>query len=68
MEKLSRFMNVPKHPLYYSFNTILNVKLTKIRAELRVEYAKKVLLQGLSDSLTLDTIWNKARFSSRSSF
>ncbi|KUJ59110.1 hypothetical protein AR687_24825 [Flavobacteriaceae bacterium CRH] len=68
MEELSRSMNVPKHHLYYCFNTILNIKLTKIRAELRIEHAKKLLEQGLSDSLTLDAIVNKAGFSSRSSF
>ena len=68
MEELSRSMNVPKHHLYYCFNSILKVKLTKIRAELRVEYAKKLIKDGLSDTLTLDAIGNKAGFSSRSSF
>ncbi|WP_281225482.1 helix-turn-helix domain-containing protein [Flavobacterium aquiphilum] len=68
MEELSRSMNVPKHHLYYCFNSILKVKLTKIRAELRVEYAKKLIEDGLLDSLTLDAIGNKAGFSSRSSF
>lgn len=68
MEELSRSMKVPKHHLYYCFNTILNVKLTKIRAELRIEYAKKLIEDGLSDSLTLDAIGGKAGFSSRSSF
>jgi AraC-like DNA-binding protein len=68
MEELSRSMKVPKHHLYYCFNSILNVKLTKIRAELRVEYAKKLIEEGLTDSLTLDAIGGKAGFSSRSSF
>lgn len=68
MEELSRSMNVPKHHLYYCFNSILKVKLTKIRAELRIEYAKKLIEDGLLDSLTLDAIGNKAGFSSRSSF
>ena len=68
MEELSRSMNVPKHHLYYCFNSILKIKLTKIRSELRVEYAKKLIEDGLLDSLTLDAIGNKAGFSSRSSF
>ncbi|GIQ61044.1 hypothetical protein Flavo103_41800 [Flavobacterium collinsii] len=68
MEELSRSMNVPKHHLYYCFNSILKVKLTKIRAKLRVEYAKKLIEDGLLDTLTLDAIGNKAGFSSRSSF
>lgn len=68
MEELSRSMNVPKHHLYYCFNSILKVKLTKIRAELRIEYAKKLIEDGLLDTLTLDAIGNKAGFSSRSSF
>lgn len=68
MEELSRSMNIPKHHLYYCFNSILKIKLTKIRAELRVEYAKKLIEDGLLDSLTLDAVGNKAGFSSRSSF
>ena len=68
MEDLSRSMNIPKHHLYYCFNSILNIKLTKIRAELRVGYAKKLIEDGHLDSLTLDAIGNKAGFSSRSSF
>jgi AraC-like DNA-binding protein len=68
MEELSRSMNIPKHHLYYCFNSILKIKLTKIRAELRIEYAKKLIEDGLLDSLTLDAIGNKAGFSSRSSF
>ncbi|KUJ59115.1 hypothetical protein AR687_24850 [Flavobacteriaceae bacterium CRH] len=68
MEELSRSMDVPKHHLYYCFNSVLNIKLTKIRAELRVEYAKKLIENGLLDSLTLDAVGNKAGFSSRSSF
>lgn len=68
MEELSRSMNVPKHHLYYCFNSILNIKFTKLRSELRVEYAKKLIEDGLLESLTLDAIGNKAGFSSRSSF
>lgn len=68
MEELSRSMNMPKHHLYYCFNKILKIKLTKLRAELRVEYAKKLIEDGFLDSLTLDAIGNKAGFSSRSSF
>ncbi|TRX37104.1 AraC family transcriptional regulator [Flavobacterium restrictum] len=68
MEELSREMNVPKHHLYYCFNSVMNLKLTKIRAELRVEYAKKLIEQGFLDTLTLDAVASKAGFSSRSSF
>jgi AraC-like DNA-binding protein len=68
MEELSRAMNIPKHHLYYCFNSVLNIKLTKIRAELRVEYAKKLIETGLLDTLTLDAVASKAGFSSRSSF
>ncbi|TRX37097.1 helix-turn-helix domain-containing protein [Flavobacterium restrictum] len=68
MEELSREMDVPKHHLYYCFNSVMNLKLTKIRAELRVEYAKKLIEQGSLDTLTLDAVASKAGFSSRSSF
>jgi AraC-like DNA-binding protein len=68
MEELSRAMNIPKHHLYYCFNSVLKIKLTKIRAELRVEYAKNLIEKGLLDSLTIDAVASIAGFSSRSSF
>lgn len=68
MEELSRAMNIPKHHLYYCFNSVLNIKLTKIRAELRIGYAKKLIESGILDTLTLEAVASKSGFSSRSSF
>lgn len=68
MEELSRTMDIPKHHLYYCFSSILKIKLTKIRAELRVEHAKKLIEEGFLDTLTMDALGSKVGFSSRSSF
>jgi AraC-like DNA-binding protein len=68
LDQLAKSMSTPKHHLYYCFNNVLYKKFTKVRSELRVNYAKKLLEKGLSDSLTLDAIGNQSGFLSRSSF
>jgi AraC-like DNA-binding protein len=68
LEDLSRSMDIQKHHLYYCFNTVLNSRFTSIRAQMRVEYAKECLLTGNLEQLSMEGIWTKAGFSSRTSF
>ena len=68
LDQLAKSMSTPKHHLYYCFNSVLYKKFTKVRSEFRIDYAKKLIEKGLSDSLTLDAIGNQSGFSSRSSF
>lgn len=68
LEDLSKSMDIQKHHLYYCFNTVLNSKFTTIRAQMRVEYAKECLLTGNLEQLSMEGIWTKAGFSSRTSF
>lgn len=68
LEDLSRSMDIQKHHLYYCFNTVLNSRFTTIRAQMRVEYAKECLLTGNLEQLSMEGIWTKAGFSSRTSF
>lgn len=68
LEDLSKSMDIQKHHLYYCFNTVLNSRFTTIRAQMRVEYAKECLLTGNLEQLSMEGIWTKAGFSSRTSF
>lgn len=68
LEDLARKLDIQKHHLYYCFNSVLNSRFTTIRAQLRVEYAKDCLLKGDLNQLSMEGIWTKAGFSSRTSF
>lgn len=68
LEDLSNQLNIQKHHLYYCFNTVLNSRFTTIRTQLRVEYAKECLFNGDLAFLSMEGIWTKAGFSSRTSF
>ncbi|WMW77331.1 helix-turn-helix domain-containing protein [Flavobacterium sp. 20NA77.7] len=68
LDDLSKSLNIPKHHLYYCFNTVLKTKFTTIRAILRVEYAKECLLNGDLKNLSMEGVWTKSGFSSKTSF
>lgn len=68
LEDLAQHLELQKHHLYYCFNTILNSRFTTIRTQLRVEYAKECLLKGDLDILSMEGVWTKTGFSSRTSF
>ena len=65
---LSFALQIPQHHIAYCFSSILDTKFTSYRTTLRVEYAKELLREGLTDSLSIDGIGAKAGFPSRSSF
>jgi AraC-like DNA-binding protein len=68
LDDLAKSLDVQRHHLYYCFNSILNSRFTTVRAQLRVEYAKDCLLRGDLNQLSMEGIWTKAGFSSRTSF
>ena len=68
LDDLSKSLNIPKHHLYYCFNTVLKTKFTTIRAIMRVEYAKECLLNGDLKNLSMEGVWTKSGFSSKTSF
>lgn len=65
---ISIALKAPQHHLLYCFNNILKVKFTDLRTSLRINYAKEILLNGEAEKLSMDGIFTKAGFSSRSSF
>ncbi len=65
---LSIALKAPQHHLLYCFNNILKIKFTDLRTNLRIDYAKEILINGEAEKLSMDGISNKVGFSSRSTF
>ena len=68
LDDLAKQLDVPKHHLYYCFNTLLNKKFSSIRKEMRVAYAKELLLNGNLKNQSMEGIWTNAGFSSKTNF
>jgi AraC-like DNA-binding protein len=68
LDDLAASLNIQKHHLYYCFNTVLNSRFTTIRTQMRVDYAKECLLKGDLNTLSMEGIWTKTGFSSRTNF
>ncbi|MFZ9208270.1 MAG: helix-turn-helix domain-containing protein [Sediminibacterium sp.] len=61
-------LKVPIHHVSYCLNTLMNVKFTTLRSQLRIQYATKLLDSGQADELSMDGIGKKSGFSTRSNF
>ena len=68
LDDLAKQLDVPKHHLYYCLNSILNIKFITLRTHMRVEYAKELLLNGSLELVSMEGIWTKTGFSSRTNF
>jgi AraC-like DNA-binding protein len=68
MSHLAVIFDVPQHHIAYCFNHVLNRKFTHLRTEFRVNHAKELLDQGLTEKYSIDGIGVKAGFSTRSNF
>jgi len=61
-------LDIPKHHVYYCFSNFFDKKFTKLRTELRVQHAKELLLTDEINISSLEGIWTKSGFSSKTSF
>lgn len=68
MSHIAVIFNVPQHHVAYCFNHVLKKKFTNLRTEFRVNHAKELLDQGLTETLSIDGIGIKAGFATRSNF
>ncbi len=68
INELAAALKVPVHHLSYCLNTLMNVKFTSLRTQLRIKYATELLNAGQADELSMDGIGKKAGFSTRSNF
>ncbi len=65
---ISKSFNLKNQDIIYCFNTILKVKFTTLKKELRVDLAKKELINGTLMSHSMEGIWTKCGFSSKTNF
>ena len=68
INELAASLRVPVHHVSYCLNTLMNVKFTSLRTQLRIQYAAKLLDSGQADELSMDGIGKKSGFSTRSNF
>jgi AraC-like DNA-binding protein len=61
-------LKMKNQDVIYCFNVILQVKFVKLKKELRVNLAKKELLNGKLTSHSMEGIWSKCGFSSKTNF
>jgi AraC-like DNA-binding protein len=61
-------LNLKSKDIQYCFTTILKTKFTTLRKELRVELAKKELSSGKLISQSMEGVWMKSGFSSKTNF
>jgi AraC-like DNA-binding protein len=68
LTSLASSLNVPQHHISYCFSDFIDTSFTKLRASKRIEYAKSLLLQGITKDFTIDKVAEMSGFSSRSTF
>jgi AraC-like DNA-binding protein len=68
IDDLAGQLKVPKHHVYFCFNSILKARFTQMRSEFRIRYAQHLIREGASSSQTLVSIGFESGFSSSASF
>lgn len=68
LEDLARALAVPKHHIYYCFNSILKTRFTRLRSEFRVKHVQRLIREGATKEKTLDAIGLESGFSSSTTF
>lgn len=61
-------IKIPQHHLSYYFNTILDIKFTDWRNNLKIDYAVSLIDQGLNKFITLEALSTQCGFASQSTF
>ena len=65
---ICKALSIKHEDVNYCFNTILNIKFITLKKELRVDLAKKELISGKLLSHSMEGIWTKCGFSSKTNF
>lgn len=68
LSTLSRCSRFPVHHLAYYFREVKKQSFNDFRNELRVEYAKKLIMEGKAKEVTLEAIGLQSGFSTRNTF
>ena len=65
---ICKALSIKHEDVNYCFNTILNIKFITLKKKLRVDLAKKELISGKLLSHSMEGIWTKCGFSSKTNF
>lgn len=65
---LAKAVSADPKEVSFACKHLLNKKFTDLRSHLRVAYAKELLQNGLTESVTIDSLGSSAGFKSRSTF
>lgn len=68
LDDLTKQLDVPKHHIYYCLNSVLKIKFITLRTQMRIDLAKEYLLKGDLEKQSMEGIWLKTGFSSRTNF
>jgi AraC-like DNA-binding protein len=68
VDEISKILNIEKEDVLYYFHVVLNKKFITLRKELRVDLAKKEISSGKLLSHSMEGIWMKSGFKSKTSF
>lgn len=61
-------LKAPQNHISYCINSIMNTKFSKLKSDLRVNYALYLLGSEMKNSLTIEAIGEKSGFKTRSNF
>ncbi len=68
LSEVASVLQTPANDISYACKHILGKKFTEIKSHLRVEHAKELLKEGITENITIDAIGIKSGFKSRSTF
>jgi AraC-like DNA-binding protein len=68
IDSLAETLSMPKHLIQECFKYEINKKFTETRTKFRIEYAKNLLLSKEFAILSMEGIWSKSGFSSKTIF
>jgi AraC-like DNA-binding protein len=68
VDRLALKIEVPRHHVYYLFNSIIGQKFTVLKNNYRVRHAQELLRKTDLTRFTIDSVGEQSGFSSRSNF
>ncbi len=68
LSDIASALKVNPKQVSFACKYVLNIKFTDLRAQLRVEHAKRLLKKGLTGTITIDAIGVDSGFKSRSTY
>lgn len=62
------YLNVPAHHISYCFSVCFDESFSQLKTRYRIDYAVRLLQEGVASGMTIEAIGQQAGFASKSSF